>query len=161
MSDADPDAKSGIHLTGEDSGWPVAAASEPGLNKDGSGTDGLKKAQTFTNGVIDQVGTNEVQTVTIGGAPTGGTFTLTYSGQTTAAIAFDASSRDVKNAIEALSNIGDGDVKATGSAGGPYTVTFQGDLSSTNVAAMTATASLTGGTTPGVTIETATAGAAS
>src|SRR5881397_2027559 len=31
---------------------------------------------------------NEVQTATMGGSPTGGTFTLTFDGQTTAAIAY-------------------------------------------------------------------------
>ena len=33
---------------------------------------------------------NAVQTVTIGGAPTGGTFTLTYLGQTTGSIEYSA-----------------------------------------------------------------------
>jgi hypothetical protein len=35
-------------------------------------------------------GTNEIQQVAITGGPTGGTFTLTYSGQTTGAIAYNA-----------------------------------------------------------------------
>lgn len=107
-----------------------------------------------TNIVAD--GANEAQTVTITGSPTGGTFTLTYSGQTTAAIAYNATALTVRNALEALSNIEAGGVTVTGAAGGPYTVTF---TSGTDVAQMTATASLTGGTTPGVTVATATAGA--
>src|SRR5919109_2928308 len=41
----------------------------------------------LSDGVVQA---NERQTVTIGGSPTGGTFTLTFNGQTTAAIAFDA-----------------------------------------------------------------------
>lgn len=106
-------------------------------------------------------GTNEVQTATITGTPTGGTFTLTYSGQTTGAIAFNAAASVVQTALIALSNIGPGDVTVTGSAGGPYTVTFGGTLAATDVAAMTASgASLTGGTSPGVTIATPTAGVA-
>lgn len=104
-------------------------------------------------------GTNEVQSVTITGAPTGGTFTLTYSGQTTGAIAFDASAATVATALKALSNIGDTDVQVTGVDGGPYTVTFIGALGESNTAQMTASgASLTGGTTPSVTIATVTAG---
>lgn len=104
---------------------------------------------------------NEVQTVTITGAPTGGTFTLTYSGQTTSGIAYNASAATVQTALEALSNIAPGDVVVTGAAGGPYTVTFGGLLVETNVAEMTASAaSLTGGTTPAVAIATTTAGAA-
>ena len=101
---------------------------------------------------------NEVQTVTVTGAPTGGTFTLTWSGQTTTAIAYNATAATVRTALEGLSNIAAGDVTVTGNAGGPYTVTFVGHLGATDVAAMTATATLTGGTTPGVTIATATAG---
>jgi hypothetical protein len=106
-------------------------------------------------------GTNEVQTVTVTGGPAGGTFTLTYSGQTTAGIAFNAAASAVQSALVALSNIDTADVLVTGSAGGPYTVTFRGALADTNVAQMTASgASLTGGTSPGVTVATQTAGVA-
>lgn len=105
---------------------------------------------------------NEVQSVTITGAPTGGTFTLTYSGQTTAGIAWDASAATVQAALEALSNIAPGDVVVRG---GPFpasamTVDFVGTLASTNVAQMTGSAAgLTGGT-PVLTIVTASAGGA-
>lgn len=102
--------------------------------------------------------TNEVQTVTITGSPTGGTFTLTWNSQTTAAIAYNATAATVRTALEGLSNIDPGDVTVTGSAGGPYTVTFGGQYLGDNTAQMTATASLTGGSTPGVTIATTTAG---
>ena len=102
--------------------------------------------------------TNEVQTATITGAPTGGTFTLTFSGQTTAAIAFNATAAAVQSALEALSNVNPGDIKVTGNAGGPYTLTFGGQYLGDNVASLTATASLTGGTTPNVTMATTTAG---
>ena len=100
-------------------------------------------------------GANEAQTVTITGSPTGGTFTLTYSGQTTSAIAYNATALTVRNALEALSNVEAGAVTVTGSAGGPYTVTF---TSGADVAQMTATPSLTGGSSPSVTIATATVG---
>lgn len=94
-------------------------------------------------------GNNETQIITITGAPDGGTFTVTYSGQTTGNIAFDASAATVDTALEALSNIGAGDVTVTGNAGGPWTVEFTGALASTNVALMTADGSgLTGGTNP-------------
>lgn len=102
--------------------------------------------------------TNEVQTATVTGSPTGGTFTLTYSGQTTAAIAFNATAAVVQAALIALSNLAPGDVVVTGVAGGPYTLTFGGTLLGDNVASLTATGSLTGGSTPGVTMATATAG---
>lgn len=111
-----------------------------------------------TNIVADGAA-NEVQEAEITGDPTGGTFTLTYAGQTTAAIPFNATAGAVQGYLTALSNIRTGDVIASGPAGGPYEVTFTGSLRATNVAAMTASgASLTGGTSPGVTITTVTAG---
>jgi hypothetical protein len=114
-----------------------------------------------TTATFPVTGTNEVQTVTISGTPTGGTFTLTYSGQTTAAIAYNANAAAVTTALEALSNIGTGDVNVTGGPGPgvPYTVTFQGGLAGTNVAELTANdAGLTGGATPSVDISTTTSG---
>lgn len=102
--------------------------------------------------------TAEVQSVTITGGPTGGTFTLTYEGGTTAAIAYNASAATVRAALEALPAVSPGDVTVTGVAGGPYTVTFTGGGG--DIAQMTASgASLTGGTSPGVTVATTTAGA--
>lgn len=106
-----------------------------------------------TNIVAD--GASEVQTVTITGSPTGGSFTLTYAGQTTGAIAYNAAATAVQSALRALSNMPESGVSVTGSAGGPYTVTF---ADGANVAQMTATSSLTGGTTPGVTVATSTEG---
>jgi len=102
--------------------------------------------------------TNEVQTVTISGGPTGGTFTLTFSGQTTAAIAYNATAATVQTALEALSNINPGDITVTGNAGGPYTVTFGGQYLGDNVAQMSATGSFTGGSSPTVAVATTTAG---
>lgn len=112
-------------------------------------------------GPFQAAGTSEVQTVTITGAPTGGTYTLTFSGQTTAAIPFNATAAQVQTALEALSNIDPGDVLA---AGGPHpatavTVTFFGDLAG-DPPQMTAAGSFTGGTTPAVAVTTTTAGVA-
>lgn len=102
-----------------------------------------------TNIVAD--GANEAQTITQGGSGLT-SYTLTYDGQTTGSIAQAATAAQVKAALLALSNIEEGGVDVTGSAGGPYTVTFSGGR---NVSAMTATP--TGGTGT-VTIATATAG---
>lgn len=142
--------RSGIHLTGADSGWPVAQDPEPDPYKDGTGDDPHDQARQSLNGtVLDENAANEVQSVTVNAA--GGTFTLTYSGQTTSALAFDISAANLKAALEALSNIGAGDVAVTGGPGDdggttPYVVSFQGDLAYTDVAQMTSNAgSLTGG----------------
>lgn len=107
--------------------------------------------------------TDEVQQLVISGSPTGGTFTLTYSSQTTAAIAYNATAADVQAALQALSNIGDDDVRCFGSQlpGGTITIHFLNALGGTNVAQITSSDSLTGGTSPATAISTLQAGAAS
>jgi hypothetical protein len=118
----------------------------------GDGTTTLFDYQTSTK-------QNEVESVTITGAPTGGTFTLTFGGQTTAPIAYNASAAAVKSALGALSSIGSGNVAVSGVAGGPYAVTFQGTLGGASQAVMTSDATgLTGGTTPAVNVAETTAG---
>lgn len=109
---------------------------------------------------VPVAGTDEVQTVTITGGPTGGTFTLTFSGQTTSAIAYNAAASAVQSALEALSNLAAGDVVCAGGAlpTTPVTVTFGGDYDGENVPQMTATGSFTGGTSPTVTVTTTTPG---
>ncbi len=86
------------------------------------------------------VATDEVQIVTIDA--TAGTFTLTWGGDTTDAIAEGASAAAVQTALEGLAGISIGDVVVTGSAGGPYTVTFGGNLADEDVAALTGSGAL-------------------
>lgn len=107
--------------------------------------------------------TAEAQTVTITGTPTGGTFTLSFDGATTAAIAYNANAAAVLAALNALPNITSGDVAVTGGPGPgtAWVVTFGGQYAGTNVAEMTADDSgLTGGTSPAVAVTTTTAGGA-
>jgi hypothetical protein len=83
---------------------------------------------------------NEVQEVTI--AATAGQFKITFAGQQTANIAFDAVAADVQTALEALSNIAPGDVEVTGGPGDeegttPYVLSFAGVYAGTTVAAVT------------------------
>lgn len=118
---------------------------------------GPVEISTLTEGSGDDV--NEVQTVTVNGSPTGGTFTLTFSGATTAGIAYNAAASAVKSALEALATIGAGNIDVSGSAGGPYTCTFQGTLAHTDVSQMTGSgASLTGGAVYTATTQEATSG---
>ena len=56
---------------------------------------------------------NVFQKVLLSGSPTGGTFTLTFEGDTTAAIPFDATAAQVQAALEALPNIGPGNAETT------------------------------------------------
>jgi len=91
---------------------------------------------------------NEVQTVTLGGPPSGGTFTLRFEGQTTRPIDYNAPNigdGSGQDALVGLSNIAVGDVAVTGTPGGSYTVTFGGALAKTNVSLMYATSSLQSG----------------
>jgi hypothetical protein len=108
---------------------------------------------------VNTAAVNEVQTVTISGSPTGGTFTLRFNGATTSAIAYNAASSAVQTALQALSTIGTGNATVSGSAGGPYTVTFAGTLAGMNVPLMVGDgALLTGGSAPAATVTIATEG---
>jgi len=65
---------------------------------------------------------NRVQIITINGTPTGGTFTISYAGQTTTALAYNAAAATVQTAVRLLNGLAAATV--TGSAGGPFTVTL-------------------------------------
>lgn len=56
----------------------------------------------------------------------GGTFTLTFDGQTTGTIAWNASAATVQTALEALSNIAPGDINVVLNATSDWTVEFLG-----------------------------------
>lgn len=104
------------------------------------------------------VSTAEVQTVTVDA--TGGTFTVTWNGATTSALAFDVSAAAFTTAMDAIAD-GTGNVVVTGgpgAAGGgtPYTLTWSAGRG--NVPAPTTDAtSLTGGAGTAV-VATTTAG---
>lgn len=94
---------------------------------------------------------NEIQSATITGSPTGGTFTLEFDGQVTGALAFDADAAAIQAALEALPNIGADNVTVTGTD--PFAIEFVGDLAGFNLPTLVADDSLlTGGTTPSVDI---------
>jgi hypothetical protein len=93
--------------------------------------------------VTTSVGVNEVQTLSASGA-TSGTFTLTFAGQTTGPIPYNATAAQIRAALVSLSNIGPDDITVTG---GPIhttavTVTFAGGLGYQNVPQIEADSSL-------------------
>jgi hypothetical protein len=106
--------------------------------------------------------TDDMQTISITGAPAGGTFTLTWMGQTTGNINYNATAADVTTALAALSNIGTGNIAVTGGPGPgtAWVATFIGTLANLPLAAMTHTDSLTGGSAPAVSIAHSTVGIA-
>lgn len=94
------------------------------------------------------------------GNPSGGTFTLTFGANTTAALAFDVSPALVQAALEGLASIGSGNVTVSGIAGKYYVVTFVGSKAATDVAEITgAGAALTPASV--VSVDTIVEGAAS
>lgn len=113
-----------------------------------------------TAGPVAIAYTAEVQTVTITGTPTGGTFTLTWRGLTTAAIAYNATTAAVATALNtafaAYLPAGGVITVPSGTPGTSYVVNFPAGLG--NVAAMTATGSFTGGTTPTISVAETTPG---
>lgn len=115
---------------------------------------------------VPGAGTNEVQTLTIGGTPTGGTFTITVEGFTTAAITWSSNNTTllaaINAALDALVNVGTAGIVATAgtlTAGiGTILLTCSGgNMQRRDVALMTATSSLTG-TSPTAVIATTTPG---
>lgn len=88
-------------------------------------------------------GTPEIQRIALDESTHDGTFTLTFSGQTTAALSWDITAADLKTALEALSNIAVGDVAITG-AFPQWDVTFQGALTGNQPQMTISTAGLIG-----------------
>lgn len=64
----------------------------------------------------DEFAVAEVQTLKPDNSATAGTWTLTYLGETTSGLAYDATAATVQTALEALSNIDSGDVTVSGDA---------------------------------------------
>jgi hypothetical protein len=112
-------------------------------------------------------GTNTLQTITIGGTPTGGTFKLTCEGFTTAAIAWSATNAtlvaNIDAALEALPTVGTGGVVTavgTAVAGiGTITCTFSGANTGLRpIAVMTVADNSMTGTTPTIAVALTTPG---
>jgi PKD repeat protein len=103
---------------------------------------------------IDQK-TDENQTIRISSGATGGTFTLTFNGQTTAPIAFNANAAAIQSALGNLSNIGAANIQVTGSGTvntANQLATWKGTFEEQDVPTLTSDATGLTGTTPTVTI---------
>lgn len=92
------------------------------------------------------------QLVVISGNPTGGTFTLTYGGQTTSALGPSPTAAQIQTALQALSSIGTNNCLVQQLSPNIYIVWLTGSLLYSLATAITATPSLTGGTSPTVSI---------
>lgn len=91
--------------------------------------------------VGDVEGVNEITRIVL--TADGGTWTITYSGQTTAALDWDASAAEIQAALEALSNIAVGDVEVTrefvDGDGNAIDIEWIGTKGETNITAPTTT----------------------
>ncbi len=79
------------------------------------------------------ISVNEVQQVTFSGNTT-----LIFNGPPTSSLGVASTAAQVRAALEALAGIGVGNVTVTGSAPGPFTITFVNALEGTNVGPLTA-----------------------
>lgn len=156
---ADPRLKIDAKLQTDTMGRPLFLDSE---NNAGN-TEGTLAGfpASFSKGVSGKYwrAGDSSQTVTINGTPTGGTFVLS-SGGNSAQIAYNAAASTVQAAIQAWGGVYAA-VTVSGSAGGPYTVTFPAVAPNVNGAAAPFAANgkgLTGGTNTSVTVAATGAG---
>jgi hypothetical protein len=121
---ADPRFKVDALLQTDTQGRPLFNDTHSTSTNNGDGTLAGYPV-SFNQGVSGRYwrGGDSTQTVTINGTPTGGTFVLS-SGGNSATLAYNAASTTtVQSAVQAWGGIY-ATVTVTGSAGGPYTITF-------------------------------------
>lgn len=99
--------------------------------------------ELFTDEEYNVGAQNEVQQLALG-SPSAGTFTLSFGSETTAALDYDATAGEIQTALEALENIGSGNVSVA--SGTDFDITFQGTLANAKLPKLTGDAtSLTDG----------------
>lgn len=89
--------------------------------------------------------TSEIQLVTLTGAPSGGTFALSFNNQLTTSLPYNATAQQVQNALVALSSVGPFGMDVSGNAGGPYTCQFDGAIGAAPQGLIVAQSSIVGG----------------
>lgn len=126
------------------------------------GTDGFELAwfaPQDTTGPVAVSYTAEVQTMTITGTPTGGTFNLFWRGLAVAGQANNVSTATLQTAVNAAwaPYLNGGTIVVSGTAGTNYIFTFPAILG--NVSAITVTTAFTGGSSPAASVAETTPGA--
>lgn len=120
----------------------------------------------YENAGVPGAGTSEIQTLTIGGTPTSGTFKLAFDGVTSGAITWSATNAtlvaNIQAALDAMINVGtNGIVAAVGTmtAGiGTITLTFGANLVKKAVNLITVALNSLVGTSPTLAIAETTPG---
>jgi hypothetical protein len=138
------------------------ATTDSGDHKTFTITNQAKRYLDRDTAVVVQKGNDELQSVTITGSPTGGSFTLTFGANTTTSLNWNATASQVQSALQALASIGANNALVTGGPGPgtAFQVQFAAGKGLASQSLITATSSLTGGTAPTVTIARVQAGAA-
>lgn len=107
---------------------------------------------------VPNIGRNESVTFVITGTPTGGTYKLSYGGQETASLAYNADAPAIEAALELLSTIGNGNIQVSGTWPS-FTLEGVEDLREADLSAVTlSTNAFTGGSSPSATITEAVKG---
>ena len=114
-------------------------------------------ADDMTLTITQHAAVNEVQTITLTNA-TGGTWQARWNGFTTDNLAYNISAANLQTALRALASIDGAYVTVTGSAGGPYTVTFTSILGGYDVELITVSGANLTGTSPTVAVVETTKG---
>ncbi|MCJ7673973.1 MAG: flagellar filament capping protein FliD [Sedimentisphaerales bacterium] len=95
-------------------------------------TQSAQDSKIRVDGYPSSSAVSEVQKLAITTGATAGTFTLTYDGHTTAAIAYDATTAQIQAALEALPNVSTGEISVGGASltvnNGTMTFTFSNAL---------------------------------
>lgn len=118
-------------------------------------TGGTTPAATVTRTTAGaQPSTNEVQSLTISGTPTGGTYRLQLVSCPSATIAYNAAASAVQTALLGMPCFTTGDVTVSGSAlpGNSQRIAFAGRYLTAPAPALSATSALTGGTSPAISL---------
>jgi hypothetical protein len=103
---------------------------------------------------------NAQVSILITGGPTGGTWTMTFSGGatgTTAGIPYNATAAQIESAIESVAGIGTRTVRVAGDCPGPIIIEFEGEKGDRAIA-VSAADTMTGGTNPTAVVTTVAAG---
>jgi hypothetical protein len=128
---------------------PPSSANPLTWNKLGSGLPNALVTSIDVTGGITALGTtfqdgsasvNEIQQVTLSGS-TESTFTLSFNGKSTAALAYGSTALQVQTALNGLSNIGPSGSVTVVRSGNVFTITFGGTLAHMNVSQIVATGS--------------------
>ena len=124
----------------------VIGADVPGALTDEGNTMYCSTAKA--DGVIgDLAAVSEVQTISLTGSPTGGTFTVTYGTATSGDVAYDADGATLSGIFDGLATLPASGAVAANPASLVYTVTFNANWGNASQISCSGTG-LTGGTSP-------------